>query len=242
MATLPNSKAKLDTFFKSQSKIKKLDECQEYHFRYRVGSVFEVAWQLRGLQEMMMDLVINPEIPEYIMDRVTDVYVENTRKVLELSGDRIDLIYFYDDVATQDSLMISKDMWTKFIRPRHQRIIDVARQYKKPVIYHCDGAVYPLIPELIDMGVSVLNPIQPDAAGMDLCNLKEEFGERLSFHGGIDIIRTLPKGSVEDVKQEVQERIRILGKNGGYVMTSSHHIQSDTPLENVLAMYDMSLR
>ena len=111
-----------------------------------------------------------------------------------------------------------------------------------PVMYHCDGALYPLLPELIEMGVDVLNPVQADAAGMEPQRLKDEFGDRLSFHGGIDIIKTLPKGTVDDVRAEVAERSRVLGKNGGYIMASSHHIQSDTPLANVFAMYDLAQR
>ena len=142
-----------------------------------------------------MDMVNQPEIPQYIMERLTDVYVENTRRVLELAGDRLDMVYFYDDVATQQNLMISARMWRRVIKPLHQRIIDVAKAYGKPVMYHCDGALYPLIPELIEMGVDVLNPVQADAAGMDPQRLKDEFGDRLSFHGGIDIIKTLPRGT-----------------------------------------------
>jgi uroporphyrinogen decarboxylase len=222
--------------------IKDFNSKTEYHLRFRIGSVFEVAWQLRGMQEFLMDLVLNPQIPQYIMDRLTDVYVENTRRVLEQAGDQLDMVYFYDDVATQESLMISREMWEEFIRPRHQRIIDTAKTYGIPVIYHCDGAVYPLIPDLIEMGINVLNPIQSDAAGMDLQRLKDEFGDRLSFHGGVDIIDTLPNGTVEEVQQEVKDLIDILGENGGYIMASSHHIQSNTPIENVLAMYDVSLR
>jgi len=219
-----------------------MNNSREYHIRFRIGSVFEVAWQLRGMQEFLMDLALNPEIPEYIMDRLTDVYVENTRRVLEIAGDQLDMVYFYDDVATQESLMISSNMWEKYIRPRHQKLIDVAKAYDVPVMYHCDGAVYSLIPDLIDMGVVVLNPIQSDAAGMDPQKLKHEFGDQLSFHGGVDIIDTLPNGTVEDVKQEVENLIRILGENGGYIMASSHHIQSNTPIENVLGMYDLSIR
>ena len=189
-----------------------------------------------------MDLAVNSEIPEYIMDRLTEIYVENTRRVLDLAGDRLDMVYFYDDVASQEALLVSPRMWRKYIRPRHQKIIDVAKSYGIPVLYHCDGAVYPLIPELIEMGIDVLNPIQADAAGMDPQNLKNEFGGKLSFHGGIDIIKTLPTGTVQDVRDEVRSRIEILGQDGGYVMASSHHIQSDTPVENVLAMYDPDLR
>lgn len=219
-----------------------LDTHQEYHIRFRIGSVFEIAWQLRGMQEFLMDLALNPAIPKYIMARLTDIYVENARRVLEAAGDRLDMVYFYDDVATQNSLMVSKKMWRDYIKPCHARIIEVAQKYNKPVMYHCDGALYPLLPEMIELGVDVLNPVQADAKGMDPATLKSEFGDKLSFHGGIDIIQTLPRGTVEDVKNEVTERIRILGANGGYIMASSHHIQSDTPLENVFAMYDLSNR
>ncbi len=222
--------------------IEQLDQHEAYHIRFRIGSVFEIAWQLRGMQEFLMDLALDPAIPLYIMDRLTEVYVENTRRVLDLAGDRLDMVYFYDDVATQVGLMISRDMWQKYIRPRHARLIEVAKEYGKPVMYHCDGAIYPLIPELIDLGVDVLNPIQADARDMDPRRLKEEFGDRLSFHGGIDIIETLPRGTTEDVANEVRERVQVLGEGGGYILASSHHIQADTPLENVFAMYDPALR
>jgi uroporphyrinogen decarboxylase len=199
--------------------IKQLDDYQEYHIRYRIGSVFESAWQLRGMQEFLMDLALKPEIPAYLMDRLTEIHVENTRRVLELAGDRLDMVYFYDDVATQNSLMISPQMWQKLVRPCHVKLIELAKAYNLPVMYHCDGAIYPLISDLID-----------------------EFGDRLSFHGGIDIIKTLPRGSVDDVTAEVRERVRVIGENGGYILASSHHIQPDTPIENVVAMYDVSQR
>ena len=222
--------------------IQKLDAYEEYHIRFRIGSVFEIAWQLRGMQEFLMDLSLNPEIPQYIMARLTDIYVKNTRRVLDLVGDRLDMVYFYDDVATQNSLMISKKMWRDYVRPYHTRIINVAKEYDMPVMYHCDGALHPLLPEIVEMGVDLLNPVQADAKGMAPEVLKSEFGDHLSFHGGIDIIKTLPRGTVDDVKNEVAERIRVLGKGGGYILASSHHLQSDTPLENIFAMYDTANR
>lgn len=109
-------------------------------------------------------------------------------------------------------------------------------------MYHCDGAIYPLIGELIEMGVDLINPVQSDAAGMDPQRLKDEFGDRLSFHGGIDIMRTLPRGTTDEVRSEVRERVRVLGDGGGYILASSHHIQSDTPLANVFAMYELEGR
>lgn len=222
--------------------VERYDADQPYFLRFRIGSVFEIAWQLRGMQEFLMDLVRQPEIPQYIMDRLTEIYVENTIRVLDLVGDRLDMLYFYDDVATQQSLMISARMWRKYVKPCHERIIAVAKSRGLPVMYHCDGAIYPLVPELIEMGVDLLNPVQTDAAGMDPLRLKAEFGDRLSFHGGVDIIKTLPNGSPEEVSAEVVERIRVLGKDGGYILASSHHIQSDTPIANVLAMYDPAIR
>jgi uroporphyrinogen decarboxylase len=194
------------------------------------------------MQEFLMDLAIDATIPLYIMDCLTNIHVENTLRVLETAGDQIDMVYFYDDVATQQSLMVSKEMWNKYIRPYHQRIINVAKDFSKPVMYHCDGAIYPLLPDLIDMGVDLLNPIQADAKDMLPEKLKTECGDQLSFHGGIDIIETLRKGNVEDVQSEVRDRIRVLGQGGGYIMASSHHIQSDTPLKNIIAMYDLTLR
>ncbi len=222
--------------------IRQWDAHQEYHLRFRIGSIFETAWQMRGLQEFLMDLVIQPAIPLYIMDRLTEISVEITRRVLALIGNRLDMLYFYDDVATQNSLMISQEMWREYVRPRQAQLVELGRASNIPIMYHCDGAIYPLIPELIEMGIDLLNPVQPDAKGMEPERLKSEFGDRLSFHGGIDIIKTLPRGTEEDVRREVGERVRVLGRQGGYIMASSHHIQSDTPLANVFAMYELALR
>jgi uroporphyrinogen decarboxylase len=222
--------------------LKQLDPREEYHIRLRIGSVFEFAWQLRGMQEFLMDLGTTPDVPVYIMERLTDVHVENLKRALDRGGDRIDMVYFYDDVATQNSLMISKAMWRKYIRPCHLRITEVARSHNKPVMYHCDGAIYSLIPELIDIGISVLSPIQPDAKGMALPNLKAEFGDKLTFHGGIDIIKTLPHGTRQQVITEARDRVDLLGRQGGYILCSSHHIQADTPADNVLALYEPERR
>jgi uroporphyrinogen decarboxylase len=109
-------------------------------------------------------------------------------------------------------------------------------------MYHCDGALAPLIPDLIDLGIDVLNPIQPGAKGMDSGWLKRTYGDRLSFHGGIDIVSTLPRGTVEEVRAEVRKQVSVLGEEGGYIMAGSHHFQPGTPIENILAMYEPDLR
>jgi uroporphyrinogen decarboxylase len=222
--------------------IQKIDPHGQLSLRYRVGTVFEAAWQLRGMEEFLTDLAMNPDVPLYIMERLTETLVENTRQALALGGDAIDVVYFYDDVGAQNGLMISRNMWRRFIKPYHQRIIDAAKSAGKKVMYHCDGAILSLVPELIDMGIDVLDPIQPTAKDMQPERLKVEFGERLCFHGGVDIVGTLPRGTPDEVRAEVRARAKTLGANGGYILSSSHHIQSDTPLANVLAMYELGLR
>jgi uroporphyrinogen decarboxylase len=162
--------------------------------------------------------------------------------VLDLAGERIDMVYYYDDLATMDSLLMSADMWRRTIKPRQEQLTQTALDCGKPIMYHCDGAIFPLIPDLVDMGVSLLNPIQTDARGMDPRVLKESFGRQLSFHGGVNITQLLPKGTTEEVKAEVRRLADILGEEGGYVLAPSHHIQADSRVENVLAMYEVSLR
>ena len=152
------------------------------------------------------------------------------------------MLYFYDDVGSNLSLLISKKMWRTFIRPCHEKLIAVAKQRGKQVMYHTDGAVRPLIPDLIEMGVDVLNPIQPGTAGMDPTELKRDFGARLCFHGGVDIVGLLPKGSPAEVREAARRLARDLGQDGGYIMAGSHHIQCDTPLDNVFALYELSNR
>jgi len=225
-----------------QDVIDQLEDTVSYHLRYRAGSIFEAAWQLTGMDKFLMDLATDPKVPLMIMDHLTDITVEILERVLKDYGERLDMVYFYDDVATENSLMISRHMWGEFIQPRHLRLIEVARKYEKKVMYHCDGAIYPLIPDLIEMGIDVLNPIQVDAKNMEDWRLKEAFGSQLCFHGGIDNIHILPFGTPDDVEKEVKQRIKVLGTNGGYIMGSTHHIQSNTPRENVDAMYDINLR
>jgi uroporphyrinogen decarboxylase len=222
--------------------IDRLQQDGPFNVRFRLGSFFEQAWALRGLEQFMLDFAIDPAMPEYIMDRLLEVHLANLEKVLELAGDKLDMVYTYDDVATQNSLLISPNAWRKSVKPRHQKILEVIHRYGKTAMYHCDGAVAPLIPELIEIGVNVLNPIQPDSKGMEPASLKARYGPHLTFHGGVDIIKTLPRGTAEQVKQEVHARVEVLGAGGGYIMCSSHHIQPDTPLENILAMYDPALR
>ncbi len=210
---------------------------ERYHIRYRVGSVFENAWSLYGFERMLLDLAADPSLPVYVMERIAEVHLANLRAALAAAGDSIDLVYFYDDLASQEGLLMSPRLYERHIAPSHARIIELAREHGKPVMMHCCGAVRPLIPRLIDMGLAVLNPVQTSARGMDPQALAAEFGGRLAFHGGIDVQRFLPRATPEEVRGKVARTCEALGRSGGYILSGSHHFQADIPIENVLAMY-----
>ncbi|HUU28314.1 MAG TPA: uroporphyrinogen decarboxylase family protein [archaeon] len=223
-----------------RSFIEELNDTAIYNIRYRLGSVFETAWSLYNFEKFLLDLALNPEMPLYVMECIAEVHLENLRAVLEAAGDLIDIVYFYDDVASQDGLLIGPEMYGKLIQPFHQKIIDTAASAGKPVMMHSCGSVYPMIDRFIDMGVRILNPVQPGARDMDLERLADQFGGRIAFHGGIDIQTFLPYASPGQVREKVDYTAELLGACGGYIMAGSHHIQADTPVENILAMYQVS--
>jgi uroporphyrinogen decarboxylase len=223
-----------------QTYIENLNRDQVFNIRYRLGSVFETAWSLYNFEKFQLDMLMNPGMPKYIMDRIAGVHLKNLKTVLDLAGDLIDIVYFYDDIATQHNLLISPGQYDEFIQPYHREIIKIAAQYGKPVMMHCCGSAYPLIETFIEMGLKILNPIQPSAANMNPEKLAEEFGGRIAFHGGIDVQHFLPQADPGQVKERVAYTSELLGRNGGYIMAGSHHFQADIPLENVLAMYGVT--
>jgi uroporphyrinogen decarboxylase len=223
-----------------QRQCEELNADVRFHLRYEVGGIFEWSWALRGFERFLLDLVERPAIACAIMDRFTDIYIENARRVIEAAGGLLDMVYTYDDVGMQEGLLLSPRMWRQFILPRHQRLNAAIRSARYPVkiMYHSCGAVFPLIGAFAnEMGIDVLNPLQPRAAGMDMQRIKADFGDRVSFHGAIDIQHTLPHGTPAEVQAEVRERCRVLGRHGGYICTSAHYLQADTPLQNIVALY-----
>lgn len=222
--------------------LRMLDSAGEVHIRYRMGSLFETAWSLRGFEQTLIDLAESPEIPGYIMDRILEVHLANLDAALKAADGRLDMVYTYDDLASMENLLMSPAAYRRVIKPRQEKLMAAAKARNLPVMYHCDGSIFKLIPDLLDMGVTVLNPIQVNAKDMSAENLKQVFGEKLSFHGGVDIVNLLPKGTIEEVREGIRFLVHTLGKNGGYILSPSHHLQGDTPIENVQAMYDVRLR
>jgi uroporphyrinogen decarboxylase len=147
-----------------------------------------------------------------------------------------------DDVGTQEGLMVSREMFREFFAPRLSRLVDLAHSHGAKLLFHSCGAIRPLVEDIIEIGVDILDPLQAAAKGMEPEALKADFGDRLCLHGGICTQHLLPEGSPEDVRSEVRRRIGILGDGGGYILAPCHVVQTDVPTENVLAMVDEAVR
>jgi len=185
--------------------------------------------------------MMNPELVHAVMDKMMEFYLAQTCRILEAAEGRIDMVYIADDLAGQHGLLISPEMFEQFIKWRWKDFNDAIKERfgdHIKFLYHCCGAIEQLIPGLIEMGVDILNPIQPKAAGMEPQGLKDNFGEQLCFCGGFDIQDRLPNGTPKEVKDEARRLVRILGKEGGYIASAAHAVQADTSVENVLAMVE----
>lgn len=222
-------------------RIKALQQDRERCLMISNANIFETSWYMRGFEQIFMDMIMNPELVHAIMRRVADFYVAHFTKALSSAKGIIDLAFTADDIGGQNGLLMSLDMWEQFIKPYHLEVNTVIHEFGARVIYHTDGAVMKAVPGLIDMGIDVLQALQFDAAGMDPVELKTKYGPRLCFEGGVSVQRTLPFGTAEEVRQEVQRLISVLGKGGGYILGPSHAIQAGTPPENILAMFETAL-
>ena len=198
-----------------------------------VTTIFECAWALRGYERMLTDFALKPDLAERILDLPYHYHLAAAKKLTQMG---VDMIWIGDDVGAQNAMLISPKMWRKFLKPRMANFIAELKAINPQVkvAYHSDGCIYPIIPDLIEIGLDVLNPIQP--ASMDPVRLKREYGERLCFWGSIDEQHTLPFGSPADVSAEVRSRLETLGKKGGLILGPTHHVQLDTPMDNFWAM------
>lgn len=196
------------------------------------------AMYLRGVADILMDLAANPEIAHYLFDRIAGFYLEYARRTFEAAGDGIDIFFMGDDFGTQKNLFMAPQMWREFLRPNFKALIDLGHRYGYKVAHHSCGSIKPIIPDFIECGVDILNPVQPEVQNMDRRELKRQFGDKLSFHGSISIQKTMPFGTPEDVRNEVKERFSTLGEGGGFIFCTAHNIQVDTPIHNVLALFE----
>ena len=202
------------------------------------AGIFQDCWNLRGMEQFMVDMAMDPEFANALLDRVTDIHIRMWNQFLDSVGHLIDMVETADDLAGQNGLLISPKMYREFIKPRHTALNQAIRtKTNAKILYHSCGAVLPLIEDLIEAGVQILNPIQPLPGKMNPEVLREKYGDRLIFHGGLDVQTLLPEGSPSDVATLVHNYLEILGPER-YIMAPANSIQPGTPPENIAAAYE----
>jgi len=211
-----------------------LNEFGKTHFilGVTVCTVFEGAWYLRGMDRLLMDMVTDEEKANAVLDIPFYFHLEAAKRLVAMG---VDGIWLGDDVGTQRGMLLSPELWRRYLKPR---LATICREVKNinphvHIAYHSDGNIYPIIDELIEIGINILNPVQPRA--MDPAFLKKRYGRNLSFWGTIDEQHTLPFGTPQEVQREVLERLSVMGQDGGFIIAPTHHVQLDTPLENFFA-------
>lgn len=195
-------------------------------------ALFERAWALRGLDTFLMDMALDPAFAEDLLDRILNIQLKLIHRFISLG---VDGGYFGDDYGAQKNMLFSPKMWRKFIKPRLARMFASFREIGLPVLMHSDGQIQAIIPDLIEIGLTALNPVQPEV--LDHAWLRKEFNESLAYYGGVSTQSILPNGSPDDVKRAVNACIRELSKEGtGLIVAPSHRVMTDVPLENIEAL------
>jgi uroporphyrinogen decarboxylase len=212
-------------------------EFDEYAMIYGYGDIWQRPCLVRGLQNAMMDMAIQPEWMHFLSRKYTDFYKEDYTRAWKASGGRIDMFLIFSDLGGQNSTLISPEMFDEFVRPYLKEITDHIHNLGAKIFYHSCGMIYPFIPKFIELGIDVLDPIQPSNELMSPENLGKSYGGKICFHGGIDVQKVLPYFTPEQVKTEVKRYHSNLGKKGGYICCSTHFLQPDNSPENIFAMY-----
>lgn len=204
------------------------------------GVVYEICWYMRGLEHWFMDTIENPAFCEALLDRTLGFWMGYYTQFMAEIGDLIDVVMIGDDIGGQSGPLFSPDFYRSIVKPRQKRLVQHIKSLTDAKIwYHTCGSVVPLIPDLIDNGIDILNPVQISAANMDPASLKETFGQSLVFWGGgVDTQHVLSFGTPEEVRQDVRKNVDALKRDGGYVFNSVHNIQAGVPAENIVAMFD----
>ena len=233
----------LDLPFPDPSDDARFEDARRYIERYKgecfiIGDVeltmFEMAWHMVGLQKLMTDMAMGEPYVEALIDRTMEFSIGIGRRLVELG---VDGIWTGDDFGAQNGMMISPSMWRQLFKPRFAEVFRQFRAVNPEVVvmYHCDGAIAPILDDLIEIGLDVFNPVQPGVPGHEPGELKAKYGDRLSFWGAIDQQHLLPHGTVEEIDANVAAMVGTLGRGGGYMCAPAHILQGDTPVENVEA-------
>jgi len=216
-------------------------EKRAYILGRQFAGILETSLWMNGFEKFYCDMLVEEDYAHAMMAKITELKMQYWEKALETVGDNVLIVSEADDLASQNSLLISEDLYKKMVHPYHKQLYDFIKRKAKSkvyIFYHSCGAVKPLIPYLIEEGVDILNPVQVSATGMDTKILKKEFGKDITFWGGgVDTQQILPYGTVQQVREEVKRRIEDLSPGGGFVFSAVHNIQSDVPPENFMAMW-----
>lgn len=198
-------------------------------------TIFEVAWQIRGFDELLMGFLTNEEATTVLVDRITDLRVFQARRFAEAG---VDILHVGDDVGMEDRMILSPDVWRTWMKPRLARVIQSALDVNPDLFihYHSDGYVEPIIPDLIEIGINVLNPVQPEC--MDPVKLKHQYGDRLAFWGTMGTQTTMPFGTPDEVRRVVKRMVETVGAGGGLVLAPTHTLEPEVPWENVVALVE----
>jgi uroporphyrinogen decarboxylase len=207
------------------------------------GGIFEQPARTMGLEDFFVALVTEPKFSDRMMDQITEIYIESCNNYLEQVGEYLQVFTYWDDVSGQDGWLISPDIYRKVIKPKQRRLLGAIKsKTDAKVYYHGCGAVSDLIPDLIELGFDILNPVQVSARGMDSKRLKEEYGRDIVFWGGgVDTQRVLPFGKPEEVADEVKRRIDDLAPGGGFAFAAVHNIQALVPPENIVTAFETAI-
>ncbi len=215
-----------------------LDQCvQQFKDKYMIqietGNIFRDAWEVRGMEQFYMDTRLNPDFVSKLLDRITETKIVEVRRLIEHG---VDIVQLVGDISGEQGMTISPKWWRAEIKPRLARVIQATRRPGIYYYFHSDGAMQVVLPDLIEIGFDIVNPLQPEC--MDLHSIKRQYGARFTMHSAMSSQHTLPFGSPEDVRAEVRACIHDYGYDGGLILAPSNIVQQDVPLENVLALYD----
>jgi len=201
--------------------------------------IFEPCWYLRGFENFLVDLLTDQDFVTTLLEGMYNYQLKRYSLFLQEAGEFLDVVFVGDDLATAESVIMSPKTYRDIIKPYHKEYFKNLKKLapQARLLYHSCGSIFSFIPDLIEVGVDILNPVQVSAQNMDTKVLKEKFGGELSFWGAIDTTRVLPRGTKKEVKEEVRKRIDDLGPEG-YILTSVHDIQPDVPPENVITMFE----
>jgi uroporphyrinogen decarboxylase len=196
-------------------------------------SLYERAWTLRGIESFLLDMVDHPQFADELLDEICEFNLELIEQACRFD---LDCIRFGDDWGAQQGLIMGPRLWRRFIGPRLARMVERVHRYGKTAFVHSDGDVQEVLPDLIEMGLDILNPVQPDV--MDVYEIKHEYGREITFHGGVSVQHLLPESAPEGVRAEVRRLIREVGAGGGFIIAPTHSLGQDIPLENLLVLVD----